>query len=321
MKKSTLIIAMLLSALLIVTGCTGNPQNTGSPEITNVFPSPGQPGDPTADATDTATNEDPAVTNTPQSSPEATQGATPDNSVAPVISWDTATLDQLDNTAEGWGLPMKTGGAVPEVPSKTANLFKKYSAFCMGDPTQKKVYLTFDCGYENGETTKILDALKAKDAKAVFFVTKSYVTSSPDIVQRMVDEGHELGNHTVTHPNLTKVSYDKFKTELLDLNEYVKEHYGVQMRYLRPPEGVFSERTLAATQMLNMSTILWDFAYKDWDPADQPGADYAFEKVTKHIHNGSILLLHAVSSSNAQALPRIIDELRAQGYIVSPLDV
>lgn len=320
MKKSTFIISMLLSALFIITGCTGNTQNTESPNITNVFPSPGQTINTTVGTTETAT-EEPSSTNTPLSSPEESQGVTPDNSVAPVISWDTSTLDQLDNTAVGWGLPMKTGGEIPEVPIKTANLFAKYSAFCMGDTTQKKVYLTFDCGYENGQTTKILDALKAKDAKAVFFVTKSYVTSSPEIVQRMVDEGHELGNHTVTHPNLTKVSYDKFKSELLDLNEYVKEHYGVQMRYIRPPEGVYSERTLAATQMLNMSTILWDFAYKDWDPDNQPGADYAYDKVTKHIHNGSILLLHAVSSSNAEALPRIIDTLRSEGYIISPLDV
>ena len=319
MKKSAFVISMLLSALFVITGCTGNPQSTESPNITNVFPSPGQTDNTTAGATGTAT-ADPSA-DTPQPSPEASQVATPDNSAAPVISWDTATLDQLDNTAVGWGLPMKTGGEIPEVPIKTANLFAKYSAFCMGDTNQKKVYLTFDCGYENGETSKILDALKSKDAKAVFFVTKSYVTSSPELVQRMVDEGHELGNHTVTHPNLTKVSYDKFKSELLDLNEYVKEHYGVQMRYIRPPEGVYSERTLAATQMLNMSTILWDFAYKDWDPDNQPGADYAYEKVTKHIHNGSILLLHAVSSSNAQALPRIIDTLRSEGYIISPLDV
>ncbi|MBS7262176.1 MAG: polysaccharide deacetylase family protein [Eubacteriales bacterium] len=233
---------------------------------------------------------------------------------------DTAVLDGLDNTAQGWGIPMETGGKIPVVPSRTARLFKAYGAFCQMDTTSPRVYLTFDCGYEAGYTGRILDTLKEKNCKAVFFITHDYFKSNAALVRRMIDEGHIVGNHSWTHPNMTKLSYRQFTDEIVKLNDLIRETCGYEMTYFRPPEGVFSPRSLAATQMLGMKTILWDFAYQDWDRSKQPGADYAYDKVMKHIHNGSILLLHAVSSSNTEALPRIIDAMRSAGYEPSLLD-
>ena len=229
MKKFIVAIAVLLCAMLAVSGCSSNVQVTESPGFTDMFATPIPSFNATTSVPQSVSPTEPSVA--PSVEPSMTPSIKPsiEPSVAPSVApsvkpstpstqvsgWDVSALSALDNTAEGWGIPMKTGGAIPEVPYKTAKLFAKYSGFCMGDTTQKNIYLTFDCGYENGETPKILDALKAKNAKGVFFVTMDYVKSSPELVQRMIDEGHELGNHTVTHPNLTKISLDKFKSEIL----------------------------------------------------------------------------------------------------------
>lgn len=306
MKKTIGLSAIIIIFSIALISCTNNPNTTKNYSAAPTL----------FTQTESSTSTVEAAKSTAPPSPKVT-----DMSIKVDGGLDTPKLNSLSNNQIGWGLPMETAGKIPEVPKNTAKLFSKYDAFCMADTTKKEIYLTFDCGYENGYTTKILDALKQKGAKAIFFVTMSYVKGNKPIVQRMIDEGHELGNHTVTHPNLTTISYEDFTKELMNLNKYVSDNLGVQMRYLRPPEGVYSERTLAATQMLGFKTILWDFAYQDWDPSNQKGADYAYEKVMSHIHNGSILLLHAVSSSNAGAMHRIIDGLRNAGYVISPLNV
>lgn len=191
----------------------------------------------------------------------------------------------------------------------------QYGAYYLGNTEEQIIYLTFDEGYENGHTEKILDILDEKGVKAAFFVTKPYIKSEPELVKRMVSEGHIVGNHSVNHPDMTTISDEQILKELEGCAQYFEEITGVQMPfYFRPPEGVYSVRTLEKTQAAGYKTIFWSFAYKDWDVENQPGKDSAYNMVMDNYHNGSIMLLHAVSKSNTEALGDIIDGLSEKGY-------
>ncbi len=219
----------------------------------------------------------------------------------------------------GWGFVRKKG-APPEIPAKQTELLKKYNCYYIDESAEKTLYLTFDEGYENGYTSKILDVLKQTETPAAFFVTGPYLENQKELIQRMIDEGHIVGNHTVNHPNLPKQSTETIKKELNDLNKKCEEMYGVSMKYMRPPEGEYSERVLSTANDMGYKTILWSFAYKDWDINMQQGADYAFSQVTPYLHDGAILLLHAVSSDNANALEEIINYAKNEGFVFKSLD-
>ena len=204
-------------------------------------------------------------------------------------------------------------------PIACVDLQKKYGGFAAdfyreGESHSKKVYLTFDEGYENGYTSKILDILKEKGVSAVFFVTLSYAKSEPELIQRMIDEGHVVGNHSSRHPNMTQITMEEAYAEVADLHNYISENFGYDMYLFRPPEGAFSERTLALLQKMNYRTVCWSFAYADWDPENQMEHQKAFERVTRSIHDGEIFLLHAVSETNAAILGDVIDYVREQGF-------
>lgn len=191
----------------------------------------------------------------------------------------------------------------------------QYDAYYLGDTQHKVIYLTFDEGYENGYTTQILDILKANDVKAAFFVTKDYIERNPELIKRMVDEGHIVGNHSVTHSDMPDLSDEQIKSELDECAEYFKEVTGVEMpRFFRPPAGVYSIRSLEKTQDAGYKTIFWSFAYKDWETDNQPGKEEAYNMVMNNYHNGSIMLLHAVSQSNTEALDDMIKSLKQEGY-------
>jgi len=191
----------------------------------------------------------------------------------------------------------------------------QYGAYYLGDTAQKELFLTFDEGYENGYTEKILDVLLEKDVPAAFFVTKSYIRDNPELIARMVDEGHVVGNHTIRHKSSPSLSEAEMIAELTGVAEYYKEATGLDMPpFFRPPMGEYSERVLAITQEAGYYTIFWSFAYEDWKQDKQPGAAKAHERVVDGLHNGAILLLHAVSSSNAEAMGDIVDSARAMGY-------
>ncbi|MBR5310204.1 MAG: polysaccharide deacetylase family protein [Oscillospiraceae bacterium] len=194
--------------------------------------------------------------------------------------------------------------------------YGKYSAdfYREGTEHEKKVYLTFDEGYENGYTSQILDVLKEKGVSAVFFITLSYAKSEPELVQRMIDEGHVVGNHSSRHPNMTQITMEEAYAEIADLHNYVSENFGYDMYLFRPPEGAFSERTLALLEKMNYRTVCWSFAYADWDPDNQMEHQKAFERITRNIHDGEIYLLHAVSATNTAILGDVIDYVRSQGY-------
>ena len=194
--------------------------------------------------------------------------------------------------------------------------YRKWDAdfYREGDEHEGKVYLTFDEGYENGYTAEILDILKEKNVSAVFFVTLSYAKSEPELIQRMIDEGHVVGNHSARHPNMTQIGMDAAYNEVADLHNYISENFGYDMYLFRPPEGAFSERSLALLQKMGYRTVCWSFAYADWDPANQPEHQKAFERVTRSIHDGEIFLLHAVSETNTAILGDVIDYVRAEGF-------
>ena len=196
-----------------------------------------------------------------------------------------------------------------------------YDTYYVGDTAQKEIYLTFDEGYEQGYTARILDILKEKNVPAAFFVTKAYIKQDPDLVRRMVAEGHIVGNHTVRHKSSPKLSPMELTEELAGVEEYFKEITGVELpKYFRPPMGEYSESTLKTAYDAGYATIFWSFAYEDWLTNKQPGAAAAHKKVVGGLHNGAILLLHAVSSSNTEALADIIDSAHALGYEFKTLD-
>lgn len=179
---------------------------------------------------------------------------------------------------------------------------------------EKVIYLTFDEGYENGYTGKILDTLKEKGVKAVFFVTMDYVKRQPDLVKRMVEEGHVLGNHSVNHKSMPSLSIEEQKKEYMELHNYVKENFNYDMYLFRPPMGHYSERSLSVAADLGYTTVLWSFAHVDWKVDDQPSHEEALNTTVERLHNGAIYLLHAVSESNTAILGDFIDKAKEQGY-------
>ncbi|MGZ4111950.1 MAG: delta-lactam-biosynthetic de-N-acetylase [Tumebacillaceae bacterium] len=199
-------------------------------------------------------------------------------------------------------------------------LVKSESIF-LGDTTQKSLYLTFDNGYENGYTEKVLDVLKAKQVPATFFVTGQYIKDQPELLKRMVAEGHIIGNHSWSHPDVSQISNEKLKDELDKVKQAVTEVTGQkEMKYLRTPRGIFNERSLMYSKQLGYTNVFWSVAYKDWETKDQKGAQYAFDKVTAQLHPGAVILLHSVSKDNAEALGMIIDDARKKGYEFKSLD-
>ncbi len=231
----------------------------------------------------------------------------------------TAATGNLSNSKRGWGLNKNDNHERPGMPSSISSGLSKYSAYWIG-ANQKFVYLTFDEGYENGYTGTILDILKANNVKAVFFVTGHYLDSQPGLVKRMVDEGHIVGNHTDTHPSLPDISDEQIKKEIQTVEnkyEQVTGHKG--MKYLRPPQGEYSERTLALTRDMGYHNIFWSMAMVDWVPMPG-GPEESYRTVTGNLHNGALILLHAVSKDNTEALDRILKEIKAQGYTFGTMD-
>lgn len=226
---------------------------------------------------------------------------------------------EVSDKGVGWGIK-KNENKEPDVPTEIREMLPKYNAFYMDNSGQKTLYLTFDEGYENGYTGEILDILKKCNVPAAFFVTGSYFDRESELIKRMVDEGHIVGNHTENHPNLHKLTDDKIKEELKVLNDEFYEKFGKRMEYMRPPEGEYSERVLSIAMNEGYKTAFWSFAYKDWIKDSEIGADNAMQKITPYIHDGCVLLLHAVSKDNKDCLERLINYCRDMGYEFKSLD-
>ncbi len=193
--------------------------------------------------------------------------------------------------------------------------YGKYDAYATTED-KNRIILTFDQGYENGFTAPILDTLKEKNVKAIFFLTGDYAKKEEALVKRMIDEGHILGNHGMTHASLPELDENELSEEVMSLHDFVMEKYGYEMQYLRPPCGEYSEEMLSVCQKLGYKTLMWSFAYVDWQTDAQPDEAQALEKITSSAHGGGIYLLHSVSSTNAAVLGNAIDNLREKGFVL-----
>jgi len=194
-------------------------------------------------------------------------------------------------------------------------LLQDYRGIYQGNTGRKALYLTFDEGYENGYTDSILDVLSEERVPAAFFITGSYLQKNTDLIRRMLEEGHLVCNHSVHHYSMPGLDLDKMKAEILDLDSAFKKVTGREMApFFRPPMGEFSGFSLYTAAKHGYYSVFWSFAYRDWEVDKQKGKEYAFQQVTKHCHPGAVLLLHAVSRDNAEALRDIIRYLREEGY-------
>lgn len=223
-------------------------------------------------------------------------------------------IESLDTESIGYGQGRECDDKNrPVCADMFNNQFSIYGAYAILD-SENEIYLTFDQGYENGYTTPILDTLKEKNVKAIFFLTGDYAKRNRELVKRMINEGHIIGNHGMDHASLPKLNISDAETEIMSLHNYVKKEYNYEMKYFRPPCGEYSEQSLAVCQKLGYKTLLWSFAYPDWDVNNQPDKDAAFKRISEAAHGGGIILLHSVSSTNAQILGNVIDSMQAQGY-------
>ena len=221
-----------------------------------------------------------------------------------------------DQSELNWYYVGKGKDNVAEPPKESESFLKENNAYYLGNTSEKVIYLTFDEGYENGNTGKILDILKKLNVPAAFFVVKPYIDKEPELVKRMVDEGHIVGNHSVHHPSMAQIhDSEKFKAELTGVEDAYKELIGQDMpKFFRPPMGKYSKESLAMTKDLGYKTIFWSFAYKDWLVKDQPTEEKGINKITNGSHPGCIMLLHAVSDTNTKILEQVIKNIQNSGY-------
>lgn len=220
-----------------------------------------------------------------------------------------------------WGLSFPEPGKIPSAPA-SVDAMKQYDAAFLGNPDEKVLYLTFDAGYENGHTEAILDTLKQHDVKAAFFLVGNYVNRNGDLVRRMVEEGHIVGNHTMSHPNMSAIA-DKevFRAELKGLETLFQDVTGKELpKYYRPPRGVYSEQNLQMAKDLGYKTVFWSLAYADWDNDNQPAEDAAIERLLDRTHNGAVILLHSTSKTNALILDRLLTKWEEMGYRFETID-
>lgn len=224
-------------------------------------------------------------------------------------------------TTGTWGLSFSDQGQVPSGPASAGQLQALDAAY-VGDSEQKVLYLTFDAGYENGYTEDILDVLKKHNVPAAFFLVGDYLERNADLVRRMVDEGHIVGNHTATHPDMSKITdREAFSKELSEVEELFLQITGKDLpKFYRPPQGIYSEENLKLAQELGYKTVFWSLAYADWDNNKQPTREYALSKLLPRTHNGAVILLHATSKTNAELLDELLTTWKQQGYTFKSID-
>ena len=220
-----------------------------------------------------------------------------------------------------WGLSFRQEGQTPIGPANSREL-AKYDAAYVGDTSEKVLYLTFDAGYENGCTEKILDVLKKHNVPAAFFLVGNYIEKNADLVRRMVDEGHIVGNHTMHHYDMSKLkTKEAFQKELTELEEVFTSVTGKALpKYYRPPQGVYSQENLEMAKELGYKTVFWSLAYVDWNNDAQPTKEQAFGKLLPRTHKGAVVLLHSTSATNAEILDELLTKWETEGYRFETID-
>src|SRR5690554_511852 len=228
-------------------------------------------------------------------------------------------IPNVSTKSYGWGFKRNSENKPPEV-GFYANEIDGTSSFYIGDTSKKTVYLTFDAGYDNGYMSGILKTLREKNVKSTFFVTGDFVTRESELLKKIVEDGHIVGNHTWGHKDITTLTEDELANELVKVEEKYYELTGEEIqKYFRPPEGTFNKESLMMVKKLGYTTFFWSVAFKDWEDLNR-GKDLAYKSIVENLHNGAIILMHTVSQDNVDALPMIIDSIREEGYTIENLD-
>ena len=230
------------------------------------------------------------------------------------------TSSNISNQKIGWGIKRNDNHEQPDLGKRNKEILEKNNGIAVGNNADKYVYLTFDEGYEAGYTKQILETLKENDVKATFFITAHYLNTQPELVKQMINEGHIVGNHTVNHKSMPTLTDEQISTEVMDLHKAIYEQFGYEMKYIRPPMGEFSERTLNKINSLGYKTVMWSFAYEDWNEKKQPDEQSAQKKIVENVHNGEIMLLHGNSKTNTNILGSVIKEIKQMGYEFKSLE-
>lgn len=241
--------------------------------------------------------------------------------VCHMVTANASAVETGANANTNWGLSFQEEGKAP-VGNASAEFLKQYDSYYVGNSQEKVIYLTFDAGYENGYTPAILDTLKKHNVKAAFFVVGNYIETSPDLVKRMVEEGHIVGNHTYHHPDMSQISsMESFREEMESLEALYQETTGQEMqKFYRPPQGKYSEDNLKMAKELGYQTIFWSLAYVDWYVDDQPTAEEAYQKLLPRIHPGAVVLLHSTSKTNCEILDDLLTKWENEGYTFGTLN-
>lgn len=313
----TLLTFTLLVSLLLWCGCT--PKTTPSEQTEPpAAETPVQTPTPEPVSTPVET-ETPTPAPTPSPTPTAAPIAGPTDTSSARSRMDREKLLTYDttNVKGGWWFRRQQNNGIPTFGEALEGICKKHNTIYLLDTSEPVMYMTFDLGYEAGVTGEILDILKEYNIKATFFITKSYIKKQPALLQRMIDEGHNVGNHTTSHPDMTSVDVDQLMKELYELHDEMQETFGYEVQYFRPPKGLISERVLAAADMMGYQTVLWSSAYDDWG-ADK-GYQHSYDMIVNNFHNGNVMLLHASYPTTASVLEDVILEAQKEGYSFAPL--
>ena len=228
--------------------------------------------------------------------------------------------DIISNKKIEWGVKRNKEHNQPDVGEDRRKILEENNGICLGNKDEKIIYLTFDEGYEAGFTSKILEILKENEVKATFFITAHYLNTNEELVKQMIEEGHIVGNHTVNHKSMPTLTEEEIKKEVMDLHIAVYQKFEYEMKYIRPPKGEFSKKSLKYTNNLGYKTVMWSFAYEDWDENNQPNEEKAKEKILENLHNGEIMLLHGNSKTNTDILDEVIKKSKEMGYSFKSLD-
>lgn len=298
MKKLSIFLLIIL-LIVLPTGCKED-----------------KPSNPAVNQDSTSDNEK-AINGAPSpAEPLATPAAGDED-----VSHPATTVSEPGKESYSWYFRPNSNHEIPSVSPDVQAMLADYDAFYVLPNNENKIYLTFDEGYENGFTGQILDILKANNIRAAFFITGHYLKTQPELIKRMKNEGHLVCNHTANHPDLSTVSQDKFEQEITSLEDEYRQLTNLEMdKYLRPPMGNYSPVSLSYAKEMGYRVVFWSMAFKDWDITAQPGAEYSYQHIINNIHPGAVILLHAVSQSNTEALDRIIKDVSAAGYKFATFD-
>jgi len=307
--KSIKLLSVCLVAAMMLAGCGNKDKTDGNSMISDVESKVNSTVSDVESGIESMMPEE-----SKEVSKEAPSGVSSEIQTEVHISPSHYDFSNLDNTKQGWGQGVQLDDKNRPISSlKYQEKYGKYDAYFIGEG-EKNIYLTFDEGYENGYTSTILDTLKEKNVKAVFFVTMDYAKKQPELIKRMIAEGHVVGNHSEKHISYPTADIARCEAETMNLHNYVLDNFGYEMTLFRPPMGEFSERVLAQVQSLGYKTLFWSYAYKDWEVDNQMDEATALEKVKGALHDGALYLLHAVGSTNNAILGDFIDYAHSQGY-------